>query len=141
MTIWHGSAAAAAAANNNSKKETKTGDSSGFGKGRKEELMKLRREVAEYEVEFRSLRIRDVGAKLEKNASREHQAAGGRRTQRSGGKGQTRIARNRGTPLLWKRWNEAAMEPRGVQTLGYNSRPKRSRRRSRYHSGALVLRS
>jgi homeobox protein cut-like len=109
MTSMEQSAAAT------SKKEQKTADS-GVGKEEKEELIQLRREVAEYEVEFRSLKNQDITIrKLEKRIE-ELQAAGEEELHDQLEKAKHELQETEGRRTTEALEREAAMERR-VQTL------------------------
>ena len=99
----------------NNKKEAKTVDS-GLGKNDKEELIQLRREVAEYEVEFRSLKNQDITIrKLEKRIE-ELQAAGEEELNDQLEKAKQDLQETEGRRTTEALEREAAMERR-VQTL------------------------
>jgi homeobox protein cut-like len=99
----------------NNKKEAKTVDS-GLGKSDKEELIQLRREVAEYEVEFRSLKNQDITIrKLEKRIE-ELQAAGEDELNDQLEKAKQELQETEGRRTTEALEREAAMERR-VQTL------------------------
>jgi homeobox protein cut-like len=103
------------AAANNKKELTKTVDS-GLGKEEKQELIQLRREVAEYEVEFRSLKNQDITIrKLEKRIE-ELQAAGEEELNDQLEKAKQDLQETEGRRATEALEREAAMERR-VQTL------------------------
>ena len=90
--------------------------SSGVAKEEKEELMRLRREVAEYEVEFRSLKNQDITIRKLESRIVELQEAGEEELKEQLEKAKQELAETEGRRATEALEREAAMERR-VQTL------------------------
>ena len=90
--------------------------SSGLGKEEKEELIRLRREVAEYEVEFRSLKNQDITIRKLEARIVELQEAGEEELKEQLEKAKQELAETEGRRATEALEREAAMERR-VQTL------------------------
>jgi homeobox protein cut-like len=101
---------------NAQKKDTKSADSSGLGKAEKEELMQLRKEVAEYEVEFRSLKNQDITIRKLEARIVELQEGGQEEFNANLEKAKHELAETEGRRTAEALEREAAMERR-VQTL------------------------
>ena len=101
--------------------------SGGLSKAEREELVQLRREVAEYEVEFRSLKNQDITIrKLEAKIS-ELQTAGEEELKNQLEKAQQELAETEGRRAAEALEREAAME-RKVQSLELELKAERAGR-------------
>lgn len=100
---------------NSTKKESKSSDS-GLGRAEKEELIQLRREVAEYEVEFRSLKNQDITIRKLEARITEFQEGGKEEFESNLESAKQELAETEGRRTAEALEREAAMERR-VQTL------------------------
>lgn len=92
------------------------GGSSGMSKAEKEELLQLRKEVAEYEVEFRSLKNQDITIRKLEAKIMELQQGGEEEFQSKLEKAKQELAETEGRRTAEALEREAAMERR-VQSL------------------------
>lgn len=99
-----------------SKNDTSKQESSSLTKAEKEELIQLRREVAEYEVEFRSLKNQDITIRKLEARILELQTGGEEEFQSKLEKAREELAETEGRRTAEALEREAAME-RKVQTL------------------------
>ena len=110
-------------------KEAKVGMSSsgGLSKADREELVQLRREVAEYEVEFRSLKNQDITIRKLEAKITELQTAGEEELKKQLEKVQQDLAETEGRRAAEALEREAAME-RKVQSLELELKAERAGR-------------
>eukprot|EP00980_Cylindrotheca_fusiformis_P007860 scaffold1669_cov129-Cylindrotheca_fusiformis.AAC.71 len=111
---------------NSTKKDFSKQDSS-LSKAEKEELMQLRREVAEYEVEFRSLKNQDITIRKLEARIVELQTGGEEEFQQKLEKAREELAETEGRRTAEALEREAAME-RKVQTLELQLKAERAGR-------------
>jgi homeobox protein cut-like len=100
---------------------------SGLGKEEREELLQLRREVAEYEVEFRSLKNQDITIRKLEARIVELQKAGEEELHEKIEKAKQELAETEGRRAAEALEREAAMERR-VQTLELQLKAERAGR-------------
>lgn len=100
---------------------------SGLGKEEREELLQLRREVAEYEVEFRSLKNQDITIRKLEARIVELQKAGEEELKDKIEKAKQELAETEGRRAAEALEREAAMERR-VQTLELQLKAERAGR-------------
>jgi homeobox protein cut-like len=101
--------------------------SGGLGKAEREELVQLRREVAEYEVEFRSLKNQDITIRKLESKIAELQTQGEEALKQQLEKAQQDLAETEGRRAAEALEREAAMERR-VQTLELELKAERAGR-------------
>lgn len=111
----------------NAAQKHKSENSGGMSKEEREELIQLRRDVAEYEVEFRSLKNQDITIRKLEARIGELQKAGEEQLQEQLEKAKEELAETEGRRATEALEREAAME-RKVQTLELQLKAERAGR-------------